>query len=1120
MLIYEHFRYTGSKDRWTVPEGVTEALFECWGAAGGMPSDLSWQGKKTQVVGGNGPRNVYFYNAPNSQGQLGHSYANNAGYARGKRTVSEGEVFWVFVGGNGAPGHSTIKLTQAGNLTVTLRGGAGGYNGGGNGGEGALITQNLYNSKSTKVHYKKATMPNSAKSGQLWHDTANDLVKKCNTTYTSGNGSDSKWDQVTHVHDGAVGPSGGGGGGATDIRHNGDDVSDRILVAGGGGGAGGTYSATGPDSWTLRAVPTTPAPPYGNDGLTASGPDYTWAVQIDYLVGGWGRGGLGGGSGPAPASHATIDGGVATTGGAGGPGTNRHKDGDSPSTVHGSGGDGGTNDSGGKKGTGGSGGQDGSKAAGGNGASALGNHDDWCAGGGGGGGGFYGGGGGGQGFKVTGKSASGSDTRTYAGGGGGGSNYADPTFTHVFLGGAARPPFAKGNSGTGANGHGGFARISYNLPPTVKWKSIPRAVVGGNTFDASFTFRPARTNGSKIDHYIIGTSTVSSDTAPTSETTFTVNDSSQTVFTAEFVAPPVGSTYAYFVRVVDKDGDASDWLKQTVKGISATVVTTATITAPAANSTFEEVATVNWTLGSQTPLAAYRLGVTGTTPTTSHGSAPVAGGSVTDWRRGGSRVNLAIDPGFETASVWSSDNNTDLANHATHGGVSGSSGFIAWTQTDDFDAENHTTVNDGFVPGTTYRLHLGVASAYANDPRPVEVQVWDDDGLVTSTAVDLSAEAAFGYVFIDLPFTPHTQNVYFAVLPSGSGIDDTVAWLSEDFEDGTVDGWTAEAGYTVAADGTETYQGDFALKVSGFGTEPGATKDITALLTNGAGTYVLQGWGFSPAASDHDAALGVAGTGVNGGVGVTASTSTRDAMTFIRMPFIWDGTGTVLVYADGALAATHDLFYDLIEVYSFDEDSEPDFGNTDNGQQTFLSDMLVELLYEDDDLPAYFDGSHLNGLTGTVSWSGAANASPSFLTGADVLTDTVAYSGSPLVNSSIFLDTLTEDAIVDGQDPVRASVAVKVNPTPPATPTVTLTVGNLMVLTINAADGAETSALKTVSFDVFRNGVRVATGLIPDQTTREATFTDAPASGEATTYIVRAWNASGGYADQTDGTVN
>jgi hypothetical protein len=101
-----------------------------------------------------------------------------------------------------------------------------------------------------------------------------------------------------------------------------------------------------------------------------------------------------------------------------------------------------------------------------------------------------------------------------------------------------------------------------------------------------------------------------------------------------------------------------------------------------------------------------------------------------------------------------------------------------------------------------------------------------------------------------------------------------------------------------------------------------------------------------------------------------------------------------------------------------------------------------------------------------------------------------------------------------------ATVDVEVNPSSPATPTVTLSIKNAdgyLQLDIDAADGSESS--KTVSFDIFRDGTRIATGLTPDQSTRQASFRDFPATSTSPAYTVRAWNAERGFADQTTGTV-
>lgn len=1108
MRVYRHFTYTGKEQRFVVPEGVTEALFECWGAAGGMPSTLAWEGKKREVVGGTGPRNDSFFNNPYHLAQLGNSFANGAGYAAGIKPVTAGDVYYVYVGGNGGPGHSTIKLKDNGNYEVAFRGGAGGWNGGGSGGQGAHVYQNLYDSaNNTKVQFKSASLPNKAKVGDLWHDTSTDFIKKCNHTYTSSPQA-SYWDKQTHSHSHAAGPSGGGGGGATDIRKGGTDTANRILVAGGGGGAAGPYNTTGVAAWNLRGCPGSPTPPFGDDttGTGATGVDSTWATAHNYLVGGWGGGGIGGATGPKPATSPTADGGYATTADSGGPATDRHADGNAPGSVNGSGGKGGTNDAGGKRGTGGSGGQDGSKGQGGNGADAQGGIDDWCAGGGGGGGGYWGGGGGGMGFKSTGDNGG---IGTRGGGGGGGSNYVDPAFTRFFLGGCAQPPFAKGNSGTGANGLGGFARVSYHLPPKVAWTSASSVETASASFDLAFRFQPAVNGGKGISYYTVGTAASPTATFPTSQTTYMVTDPTQTDFTHTFTAPANGVQSAYFVQVVDLDGDASDWLRQKVTGLTAP--TPQSITSPAAGSAFETSVTVNWTLGGQSPLVAYRIGCSGTRVTNNQGAVGTTVDSPTGWRRGGSRVNLALDPGFKGTAVWSSTSNTSLATSTAHPGVSGSNGIISWTLADDGSAENHTTAFDNLVPDQTYRVHLGVASATTNDPRPVEVQVYDDNGLLTSATADLSATAAGTYVVLDIEFTPHTQGVYFAVVPSGTALTGD-ALYSGDFEAGT-DGW---AGTGITADTTHAYQGVQALKT----LTHNATKDVTSLLTGGAGNYVVTGYGYSPSAADANAGLAVSGTGVT--LGATGSSATRDAFELLRVPFVWDGTGTVTITATGETATADGIWYDLVEVYAADFTS-PAYGSPDSTQVNYLSDMLVELKYEEDSAGygAYFDGSHANGTGLTVSWKGTTDASESYATGTDAVTDTYEFDGPPLADGTLYLDTLTLTDVALGHSGVRASEAITINPSAPGSATVTLTVNSdagVMVLTIDANDGAAT--YNTVSFDIFRGSTRIATGLVPDQTTRLATYTDIPASGELATYTVRAFDANGGWADTTTGTVD
>lgn len=1094
MLIRKHFHFTGSEDRWEVPEGVTSARFECWGAAGGLPSELSFAGKIRQVVGGTGPRNIYFYNAPTSEGRLGTTYPNNAGYAAGTKTVTAGEVYYVYVGGNGQPGHSTIKKLSGGTTySIGLRGGTGGWNGGADGGRGAYIFQNLYNAVNDVVHYTSATMPPAARNNQLWHDTSANLVKKCNHTYSGGSGTASYWDKVTHTHTPAVGPSGGGGGGATDIRQGGSDYTDRILVAGGGGGAGGTWNKRGTGAWHTRQVPSTPHPPFGKDSRRGTGPEHTWCTPVNYLTVGWGGGGLGGATGPSPNAEVTADGGKATQGGGGGAATARHHDGTAPTHVPGSGGHGGRISSG-------------TLGDGEPGTSADGGYDDWCAGGGGGGGGYYGGGGGGQGFKVSGDN---SGIGTRGGGGGGGSNYAAAAFTSPVLVGGARPPSADKTKGVGANGLGGFARITYHQAPVVEWFDVPRAVLGGSTFTATFNYiAPA-----DIAHFDVGTGADTAD-APTTFSTKMVKTATDTQFSHTFTAPAVGNTEAIFVRATDVDGDTGAWLKQQITGITADDTTPATITAPAAGTEFIDSATVTWTLGTQTPLAAYRLGVSGTDLEDGEERDEPTG-----WRRGGSRVNFAYDPGFLGTNVWESDSNAVLTSATNFPGISGHNGQIAWRPTDDFSAEEHTVTFDTLLPGVKHRLHLEVASALANDARPVQVQVYDDEGLLTTYTFDLSAQAAGTYVAADIQFTPHTQGVYFAVVPAGTGTSGD-ALVDIDFENGTLNGAVANAGATVAVDTAQANSGIDSLHVTGPVSGIAATIPVTGLPA--AGKYVAEAWVYVPSASDRAPTFGVSGTGTAAVSGANTSASARDNWTRLRVPFTWDGAGTVLLdmWTDNVVN-TGGVWYDDFRVFTAGPD--PEYGNTEAGQTTYLRNMLVEMIYEEDGTlgyAPYFDGSHLNGLTGAVSWSGTANDSPSFLTGTDVTTGTVTYDGERLLDGSLYLDTLTLDTLLSGYDGTRASIAMTINPHLPATPNVSLEVNStlgLMTLTIDAADAGATA--RTVSFDIYRDGTRVATGLVPDEVTRLATYIDTPATGVLTTYLVRVFDSEGGYSDVTDGTV-
>ena len=1101
MRIYHHFPYTGSVQSWTVPDGVTEATFECWGAAGGMPAGGgAFAGNVWVTYGGWGPVNIWYTNHPNTQNQLGQSYANNGGYAMGVKPVTKGEVYNVYVGGNGGPGASTIRLNGNGTYLVGLAGGGGGWNGGGRGGAGNLCHRNLWNSTSTAYHFKRTTAPWAAKLNQIWWDTDNHVIRKCVHAYTGGNSQSSYWQTVSKNHTRFVGPSGGGGGGATDIRLNGEDVTDRILVAGGGGGAGGVYQSTGDPAWSLAQCPQAPKPPFGADnGATgATGADDTWASQINYLVGGWGGGGLGGATGPTPASSPTLDGGFATTAGGGGPATDRHQEGVAPGAAGGTGGGGGGVSGGGALGVGGNSGSGGSLGQGGAGANADAGgdgYDDWCSGGGGGGGGYYGGGGGGQGFKST-----GALTPTRGGGGGGGSNYAANVFTSWFLGGCARPPAAAPGKTTGANGQGGFARISYRRPPVVKWSSVPRAALASAAFDASFTFLPAEANGAGIAYYVVGTG-AATDTFPTTgETTVMVKDSTLTDFTRSFTAPAAGAQEAIFVKVVDTDGDSSAWLKEVVTGLAVASTTPVTITAPTAGSQFINSATVSWTVGTQTPLVAYKVGLEGTglLDGAKHGVE-------TRWRRGGSRVNLATDPGFVTGAEWSSPLVTDTS----HPGVSGSNGKIAWALTTDHSAKTTSTTWDNLRTGITYRLHLGIASAMANDPRLYAVHIYDASGLLTSYVVNLSANAAGVYTVFDMEFTPRTQGVYVVVQPSASGAAlGTDPLISKDFEDGTVQSFAG----AVAVDTVNPNAAQYDLKVTGAGT-----LDLDAAGLSVAGDYYVETWVYSPAASTVNGSLSVTGTGVT--ATVAASTTTRDAYTLLRVPFHWDGVGTCILNVNGDATG---LNYDDFRVWAVDNTFYARFGNTDSGQITYLKDMLLELVYDEDSggYGAYFDGGHLNGNTGAVGWSSTANASASFLTGTDKTSDTLAYSGDPLLSGDVYVSTLTQNAVLDGFDGAKATVSVAINPSLPTVPTVSLTVNSptgFITITIDAADGAAT--YKTTSFDIFRNGVRIVKGLTPDQTTRQVSYMDDPGHAQAATYVVRAFDAQGGYVDQPNGSV-
>jgi hypothetical protein len=372
-----------------------------------------------------------------------------------------------------------------------------------------------------------------------------------------------------------------------------------------------------------------------------------------------------------------------------------------------------------------------------------------------------GGGGGGHGFKSTGKSAQ--EESTHGGGGGGGSNFAGPQFLAAYLLGAARPPSPETGFQTGANGMGGFARISYRLAPEVEWLKPPFTAEDNEVFPVSFRYTPAGgPTGSPIDYYTVGFDNDENATAPATQQTVAVQDDPESPlidFTYEgFVGPNVGTTTAFFVKVVDEDGDASEWLKLKVKGTDPVVP--ATITEPSAGDQVYGDIDVEWTPGAQSPTLAYRLGVEGDS---------LRGGDhrveQTGWRLGGSRVNLARDPGFTNPGRW--DGMTSSS--TTYPGVSGTSGRFNWGGViDDLSAVGTSDTYDNLIVGRTYRLNIGVTSTVDNDDRPVQISVSDGNGLLTSETFDLTDYLDGEYLTKDIEFTPSAQGVFFEVRPSDS----------------------------------------------------------------------------------------------------------------------------------------------------------------------------------------------------------------------------------------------------------------------------------------------------------------------------------------------------------------
>ena len=732
-LVYRTWKYTGDQQVFTVPQNVFKIFFECWGAAGGMASPPVRQGALYTTLGGSAPSNRYYSNDPKNSAQLGTSYANNSGYASGWINVTPGDTFFITVGGNGGPGLSTIRAST--NLGVprtvgSFAGGRAGYNGGAIGGKG-------------------------------YFGTRNSISATAHTTVSGG--------------------SGGGGGGATDIRYGGNALSNRILVAAGSGGSGGTKSTVGIGVWKETPVSSNAAkPPFGKDvplTLVGTGINRTWATWVRYLVSGWGVGGVGGASSWAP-SPLPVSGGFATQGGTGGGGTKAQSWGVNPTTISAlSGGSGGRPLSGGIAGK--TPGQDvytaapvgytaaanGALGLGGKGADGPG-HDatqfsDWVCGGGGGAGGYYGGGGGGQGHY----SASGAQY-SKGGGGGGGSNFADTTvFTKTTLVGCARPPL-----GTmfqyGANGQGGFVRASYKIAPNATFEpsQTPTVVTSSRSFTVSISFNEPGASAT-LDHYQLGYGT-SADTTPSLfiDTVFPLktddlSEYAQRTYTYPANIFTAGTAYKLFVRVWDAAGDVSAWTSSPVTAVAASTTTAPTIVTPATGGQVTPVPAlipVTWT-NPATPLVAYVVEILD-----QYGTVLVSSGP----QPGGSRINMARDPGFFLSAEWTpSAGATYVGADIAAPGASTKNGKVTWALRTDGSAQL-TSGTYTFVPNTAYRLSLGLASSLVNDPKNLLVQVVSGAGdVIAGLLLDYTTTAALAYQTVNLVFTPYDTGTTITVTP-------------------------------------------------------------------------------------------------------------------------------------------------------------------------------------------------------------------------------------------------------------------------------------------------------------------------------------------------------------------
>ncbi|MCU0310078.1 MAG: glycine-rich protein [Acidimicrobiales bacterium] len=210
------FAFTGVAEEWVVPDGICSVTVVAEGAQGGGPAESS------AVTGGLGGRTTAIL------------------------TVSPGESLLVTVGGEG--GESDLNTGP----------GAGGFNGGADGGFPAL------------------------------------------------DGND----------------GGGGGGGATDVRQGGDGLDARVVVAGGGGGAGGDFddgAGSGGGGGGLEGVAGSDGTSGDNDGQGGGGGTQGAGGAGGVLPPGFGPGGDGtfgiGGEGGGDDVESANDGGGGGGGG-------------------------------------------------------------------------------------------------------------------------------------------------------------------------------------------------------------------------------------------------------------------------------------------------------------------------------------------------------------------------------------------------------------------------------------------------------------------------------------------------------------------------------------------------------------------------------------------------------------------------------------------------------------------------------------------------------------------------------------------------------------------------------------------------------------------------------------